>query len=666
LTPAPTIQYSATPTSIYSAFPILSPANAANATEVIQFTKGGIGNAIWLPQGKSFIVSTTVGVYLYNATNGEEIRYLNTAPSPQIAISFDGKLLATGEGAFVRIWELETGKEIKTLNTGGKSVEHLVFTPDGYTLAADIKIEYSLVVQVWNVTTDKLLYSLPDRHEPIFSPDGNLLAFSYGGKIEILDAKTGKLLNSIQAGWNFAFSPNGDSIAVRLSDLATSSEVLFELLDIQTWQPRCKFVAKSGSVSLSFSPDGKQFAAENAPGTAQVWDTKSCQKLYAISGHEGAIVLAFSPNNQILASYGPQNQTLKLWDIATGKLKGTLEGFDGAPGDFSPDGQLLIERQVSSGTIAIWNIGTGKPVLTLDKHTTNISDIVFSPDGRFLATGHMNGGIRLWSLDKNKVEKTITYTGSLYVSIAFSPNGHIIAGGRGGGGIELWDVNSGKSLLTLKGLAKNSSPWVLVKEMAFSPDGKTLASRGTDSSVRLWDAETGQVKFDFTLAGSTNGTGIAFSPDGNVVAIATADKRISFRDVKNGQILFDLLIPTNSTGALKLVFSSDGHTLIASNSSTVWIWDVANHNLLATLKNAGEDIQSIALSPNGKLLAVSDRAGTDQLCEINLWDMESQKQLISLTRHTKWMNSLAFSPDGRLLASASIADGMVRIWGVKP
>jgi len=672
LTPSPTIAVSATPTSVFSAFPILSPTNASDVTEVVRLTKGIIGNAIWSPDGKSITVSTSAGVYLYNATNGEELLNFNTAPSPEIAISFDGKLLATGEGAIVRIWELETGQEIISLNIGGKKIQHLMFSPDNRTLAVDSIVEHSQgkgetpelrAVQVWNVTTAELLYSLLARQEPAFSPDGDLLAVFYDGNIEFWDAIAGQLLNSVQGDWQFTFNPNGDSIAVQVSDPSLPNEALFELLDIQTWQTRCKLgLEKSFSFSLSFSPDGKQFAASTTPGTAQVWDTESCQKLYAISGHEGYVNLAFSPNDRILASFGLANRTLKLWDIVTGKLQGTLEEFYGDPGNFSPNGKLLIERQWFWGTISIWDLDTGKPVLTLDKHTDNTGSIAFSPDGRSLATGHTNGVIHIWSVESSEVEKTIPYDYNSYVnSIAFSPNGQIIASGKTGGKIELWDVLSGKSLLTFKGHAEDS--WVT--ELAFSPEGKTLVSRASDSSVRLWDVETGQVKFAFILVGSTNESGIAFSPDGSVIAIATSDKLISLWNVNNGQLLFKLFVPTDSIGASKLAFSPDGHTLIASGYSAVWIWDLATKNLLATLENAGNNIASIALTPDGKLLAVSGWAGIDKLYEINLWDIESQKQLTSLIGHTGWIRKLAFSPDGRLLASGSV-DGTVRLWGIKP
>src|SRR5689334_12971776 len=75
-TSTPIIQYSATPASKWSAFPVLSPENAVNTTEVARLTKGTVEHELWSLNGKRIIVSTTVGVYIYDAANGEEIFYL--------------------------------------------------------------------------------------------------------------------------------------------------------------------------------------------------------------------------------------------------------------------------------------------------------------------------------------------------------------------------------------------------------------------------------------------------------------------------------------------------------------------------------------------------------------------------------------------------------------
>lgn len=670
VTPVPTLTATATPQNLYANFPVLSSANAHDITEIVRVTKGTIGQAIWSPDGKYLAVSTTIGAYLYDAKNGQELHYFNTTPSPSIAISPDGSLLATGEKKIVNIWDLRTGQKITTLNIEGEKAQQIIFT-NQHTVLVESIVQFSQgegdtpelrSVQAWDFATGEHLYTLLGRRQPEISSDRHLLAVYFDGKVEFWNTTTGQFIDSIEADWKFTFSPDGHLIAIVIPSPTENTIMLF---DTQSWQTRCTFkVTKDYFYALGFSPDGKQLTTSDGPGKAQSRDTANCQQRYSIFAEQtGDLDLRFSPNNQFLASYGLADHTLKFWDAATGKTKTTIEAFYGDLQDFSPDGKLVIEKRWFDGTIAVWDTETGKPVLTLEKHTLQTGSIAFSPDGTLLATGHARGGIRFWSLNTGQIKNSIAGSYSIFVTgLAFQPGGKIIAAGITDGKIEGWDVESGASLFTLTGHASDAS----IKEIAFSPDGKTLASNATDATIRLWDVETGQVRFAFILTGSDNTSHMAFSPDGKTLAVATSDKWISLWDVNNEQLLSKRYIPTEFSGAAKLVFHPNGHILYAVDYSSIWTWDITTKNPLATLEieNAGTNINSAAISPDGEILAIAATSGSNDAYEIRLWDLNTKTLLTTLTGHTDWIPQITFSPDGRLLASASV-DGSVRLWGIK-
>ena len=140
---------------------------------------------------------------------------------------------------------------------------------------------------------------------------------------------------------------------------------------------------------------------------------------------------------------------------------------------FSPDGQTLAA--VTYESIRLWDVATGKHLKTLQGHTDTVKSVWFGPDGQTLASVSSNGSIRLWDVETGRSLKKITLQGHTdYVFRAlFSPDGRTLASVSGiwndDYAIHLSDVATGKHLKTLR----HTYPFARV---SFSPDGQTLAS----------------------------------------------------------------------------------------------------------------------------------------------------------------------------------------------
>ena len=346
-----------------------------------------------------------------------------------------------------------------------------------------------------------------------------------------------------------------------------------------------------------------------------------------LAGHTARVSsVAFSPDGTTLAS-GSDDDTIKLWDVATGTLKATLEGHTESVNSvaFSPDSSTLASGS-GDKTIKLWDVATGTLKATLEAHESWVYSVAFSPDGTTLASGN-----KLWDVATGTLKATLGRRHlSTVKSVAFSPDGSTLAIGVGGwipdedsyfGECSLWDVVTGTRI---KSLEINADA---VYGVAFSPDGKTLASVGIEYA------------------------------------------RHEIHDLSEEHETADLLGYLLLYGNLPVTLKKEGWgryyddwDYMEVRRGTIDLWDVASGSLKATLEAHTANVDSVAFSPDGQTLASGSSDNT-----VKLWDVTRQPKApkAALSTHGDSVFSVAFSPDGKFLASGS-GDGAVRLWRALP
>jgi RNA polymerase sigma factor (sigma-70 family) len=592
------------------------------------------------PNGKTLATggATGLGLCLWDAATGRPLHKV-TAGFQCFALAFspDGKLICTGQGYVI---DVATGQEV------GRLAEHgaVAFAADGKTVAVARKdgtvvrvvltdVASALELRRFEVETSggpNPSYYFPNWALPVFSPDGKVIALSSGdGTIQVWDMVTGNELRRFvgkgKANYSIAFSPSGKVLAAAGEDGA-----------IRLWEPTTGRLLDELKVdegvpsSVVFSPDGKLLASAGDTGTIRLWDAGTGKENRRWMTTMGRIQIAFSPDGKVLAAGGGLEIDIRRWDTATGREVDPSAGHKGPvlSLQFGPDGNTLFScgRDLK---VWEWDIATSQQRRPLfDKPLApppsmwhwGATDL--SPDGKTLAfsRGKWNAApitddkqdraILVWDRAPGKESFVLTGHEEDVASVRLSPDGKFLASG-GKDGIRLWDLPSGKELHHLKDVEERPA-------FAFSPEAKLLAFTGPNQKIHLWQFATREELRRW---------------DGNATA---------------------------------LIFSPEGKVLASTSGS---VWSIETGKELAKIAWPGfngNQPDSLAVSPSGRLLAASGRIrripGDGSFSsKIQLSELFSGQE-IQLIERPQWATQpLAFSPDGRILASGD-GNSSILLW----
>jgi len=283
----------------------------------------------------------------------------------RVAFDADGKRLAThGFDSRIQVWDVKTGNRLHLFD--GRLIDARIFGQAAEFVAGTdlIAAGYNDGLRFWNMKTGK-----PDGDKlPPFEQFSGL-AVSPDGKTVVGQTGSGK------------FTIARHSVATRL--------------------PLPGLEGHTGAASLSaFSHDGKLLMTASSwpDGSVRVWDVDASTELYRQERPwvDPVVSVSFSPDNH-LAVYVSTRSVVELIDWKAKKVEKTLRWFPSGGAALAPDGRHVILGGVA-GILTILDLATGE-VVAEGYGGSRCGRVAVSPDGKTIATGHIDGSVRLWDWD---------------------------------------------------------------------------------------------------------------------------------------------------------------------------------------------------------------------------------------------------------------------------
>jgi len=287
------------------------------------------------------------------------------------------------------------------------------------------------------------------------------------------------------------------------------------------------------------------------------------------------------------------------------------------------------------------------PLRTAPVYSDHYGCVLFSPDGRVLAVGEAKARIRLLerATGKERTPLTVPLPADGIAAMAFSPDSTRLAAacGVGDNQVHVWDLESGTELRPLTG----HSRWVI--GLAYSPDGKTLASAGADQTIRLWDVVENAERRRFQ-GYSRDVWAVAWSPDGKDLVTGGKDGSVRYWDPEVKPALAPPAVLPTLIWPWGLAFAANSKTLLTVTrpEGSVVRWDATSFQEVERLSWLGTNHAALALSPDGRWLALSKGAEN-----IRVWDFMAQRMVTNLVFPQTRIFTLIFSPRGTMLAAGA-------------
>ncbi len=521
------------------------------------------------------------------------------------------------------------------------------------------------------------------------SPDGRLLASGdSAGVVRFDDLRTWKpsgasvRLNGAVSGQAMAFSGDGRTLAVAS---ATGSRSNLYLVDVasRTARPIGSWPSIPGTAGplrfthLVFSPDGERVAvgvataspsgspgpvAErllllDAPSGRVVW-----QRKYPMRPGQAEAFVAFTSQG-VLVTSAVQGDTL-LWDTKTGRIRRRFP--IGGPFGVSPNGHLAALAQDSanpfdqSASLAVLDLRTGRyRTLAPVPAQAWLVDVRFTPDGTSIVGASLEGAVRVWDLASGSIIQTFTGQPS-GLNLAVDPRGGTVLTGAENGSVAAWDLSGSRRLGRTFQVRPPELGCPVTPCFVINPQGSLLAEDLADGTVALVDLRTHQVVTTLAARNGPEAGALAFFPDGRTLATGGINGHVTLWDTQTRSVLRTLIfrhpvwwVAVSPNGKLLAVQTQAR----SSPDSRVQVRDIASGQILYT-RVVPHGKGGLYFSPGGRELAALGCCESGSSIEV--WDAHSGVELFSphVDGHA---TSIAFSPDGRLLG-AGTEDGKAVLW----
>ncbi|NQT15877.1 MAG: SUMF1/EgtB/PvdO family nonheme iron enzyme, partial [Planctomycetes bacterium] len=445
----------------------------------------------WHPQKPLLAVAQGSEFVITDVTSGEVQCRLSCGRLYGIRWSPDGRRIAAALTADeIDIWDMERQEVVAKLTGYTRMLTGIAWNPRGDQLAASLRDN---TVRIWDAAHGALVHTLRGHLDTVehvaWSPDGRFLVSSgYRGGMRVWDSALGTddLVRPLDSGC-CRWLPHPDQIAV-------SEGSTLEILDATTGKTVESWTLESNKVIHTFVVDstGKQVAYRDVNGRIWISDRgDSSERLVLDEGTDNVPVsaarrrqwIAWSPDDSLVAAVA-RDQQVGVWDASTGSLVARPPKLSDHVLSlaWSPDGQTLAYGGLNTG-VALWDAKTRKELRRVNVHGY-VDNIHWKSDGtQLLRAGERD--IEVIDIDKGQIIQRLKGPASRTLSVTATPDGSRIAAASYDAVISIWDGNTGNIVASFQ-----AHP-IEVCWVRWNGDETRLASLAQGDALRVYDAQIG-------------------------------------------------------------------------------------------------------------------------------------------------------------------------------
>ncbi|HEY9644193.1 MAG TPA: protein kinase, partial [Coleofasciculaceae cyanobacterium] len=543
-------------------------------------------------------------------------------------------ILSGGDDNIIKLWEMKTGKCLRTFQGHWGPVVSVLFTPDrDHILSASV----DQTIKLWQIASGQVVQTFKgNRHLTSLScsAEGRYVVAG-ADPIRIWDITTGQLVQTLEAQGvqAVAFSPEGRFVL-------SAGEEQLQLWEVSTGRCLRTLTGHQAAIrAIAFSSEGDYVLSADA-GALKWWAMFTSSPIDAAPLRLTQTQLA-----------DPQVTSDQLYEQEVAQAQVVL-----AQGDALAAAQHIRQARSQIGysrkpdALQVWlslytslprrSLGNSWEQVTLDRYPAALRSVVFSPDSNCILTGSADATLKLWEIQTRRCLLSLEGHKSEVTAVACSPVDRSAISGSADTTLKRWNLNTGECLRTLVGHSDR------VQSVAMSPTGRYVLSGSADTTLKLWEVATGRCLR--TLTGHPGEVMVvAFSPEGRYVLSGSADTTLKRWDIATGDCLNTFASHTDTIHAVAV--SPDGrYVLSGSADQTLKLWNLMTGDCLRTFSGHTAAVRSVSLSADGRYaLSGSD----DKTCK--LWNVLTGDCVWTWTGHTAAVRSVSLSADGRYALSGS-------------
>jgi WD40 repeat protein/tRNA A-37 threonylcarbamoyl transferase component Bud32 len=538
----------------------------------------------------------------------------------------------------------------------------LAFSPDGrfaWFVERDGK-----TVRRWDLESARAVGPVLQHDEPrvtsiAVSPDGKWVACCGPALVSVWDAATGKPQPSPGPNVNvrgLTYSADGSLIlAVRTKNEKNLNEIVIKVWDGKTLGPSLGNFSQAETTILMAATEGRSLLVANrAEKEFHRLDEGGGQLQRTTLRHPVTLrAVAVSPDRRRVLT-GGEDQIAQLWDLASGRLLAVMQHRNPITAvGFSKDGRRILTAS-EDDAIRVWDRAEGQDGPPGELHPNRIRALAVNPQGDLVATGADDKMVRLWETTTGRLVlrgKPLPH-GHQIQTVAFSPDGKVLAAGFvDGEGVELWNLADREKP------PRHLPHKAAVHTVVFSPDGQLVATAGYANDVRVWNPLTGQPAGPGVLNHGRPVLSAAFSPDGTTLATGGVDQMARLRDVSTGGVRGQ---PLRHPGAVQSVAfhpTDPRIVLTAGDDGIARLWNTETGQVRSLFH--GYPLMLARFTRDGNAVLTGGRDGRTQI-----WDTETGRERGPILRQSGRIWALEADPTGRWAVTAS-EDGTARLWDIR-